>query len=98
MEGVNMEVNDEVNVNDESTTVTNSTSNTSEEIDVSAFADIISEKDKQISQLQKDVDELKKANSKMLLQINTGHQEEFNFDESLLAFDPRRVRLNGQKG
>lgn len=56
-------------------------------IDASAFADIISEKDKAIQQLQKDVAELKQTNAKLLVQVSAGASKtEFNTEKAILEF------------
>lgn len=56
-------------------------------IDASAFADIISEKDKAIQQLQKDVAELKQTNAKLLVQVSAGaNKTEFNTEKAILEF------------
>lgn len=57
------------------------------EIDVQAFADIISEKDKQIEQLQKDVAELKKSNANLLVKVNSSTEQNTkkSFEENLLS-------------
>lgn len=47
-----------------------------EEIDIQAFADIISEKDKQLSNLQEEITKLKKSNAEMLVRINAGTRDE----------------------
>ena len=62
-------------------------------IDASAFADIISEKDKAIQQLQQDVAELKKTNAKLLVQVSAGaNRTEFNTEKAILEFcDTRKT-------
>ena len=60
-----------------------------EEIDVQAFAEIISEKDKKLDELQGQINELKKANADMLLQISTQQKDSFDFDKAVLGFDTR---------
>ena len=78
---------------------TNNNSNSSDdtkeptEIDPSAFADIISEKDKQIQQLQNDVNELKKSNALLTVRVNAGQKPvEFDTEKAILAFcDTRKV-------
>ena len=62
-------------------------------IDASAFADIISEKDKAIQQLQKDVAELKQTNAKLLVQVSAGaNRTEFNTEKAILEFcDTRKT-------
>lgn len=65
------------------------------EVDVSAFADIISEKDKEIQQLQKDVAELKRSNAQLIVQVNSGTTagKKKSFEENLLdmvGYKPRK--------
>lgn len=60
-----------------------------------AFADIISEKDKRIEQLEKDVAELKKSNANLLVRVNSGNggNEKKSFEENLLGmvgYKPRK--------
>ena len=56
------------------------------EVDLQAFADIISEKDKQIEQLQKDVAELKKSNANLTIMVNSDKSSsgKKSFEENLL--------------
>lgn len=63
-------------------------------IDASAFADIISEKDKAIQQLQKDVAELKQTNAKLLVQVSAGaSRTEFDTEKAILEFcDTRKSK------
>lgn len=58
-----------------------------EEVDLKAFADIISEKDKRIEQLEKDVADLKKSNATLLVRVNSGNggTEKKSFEENLLS-------------
>jgi hypothetical protein len=60
------------NETDPNETGTDDTGTDGSSIDASAFADIISEKDKAIQQLQKDVAELKQTNAKLLVQVSAG--------------------------
>lgn len=55
--------------------------------DIAAFAEIISDKDKQIEQLQKDVAELKRSNASLLVKVNagTGSAQPKSFEENLLS-------------
>lgn len=67
----------------------------SNEVDLEAFADIISEKDKRIEQLEKDVAELKKSNANLLVRVNSGNggNEKKSFEENLLGmvgYKPRK--------
>ena len=69
--------------------------NSSNEVDVTAFADIISEKDKEIQQLQKDVAELKRSNAQLIVQVNSGTTagKKKTFEENLLdmvGYKPRK--------
>ena len=57
------------------------------EIDMQAFADIISEKDKQIEELQKDIAELKKSNANLIVKVNAAAnppEQKKSFEENLL--------------
>lgn len=63
--------------NDSANSADDSSGNSgNQEIDVQAFADIISEKDKQLSNLQEEITKLKKSNAEMLVRINAGTREE----------------------
>ena len=63
------------------------------EVDVQAFADLISEKDKEIQQLQKDVAELKKTNANLLVRVSAGENKvEFDTEKAILEFcDTRKA-------
>ena len=68
---------------------------TNNEPSLEAFADIISEKDKRIEQLEKDVAELKKSNANLLVRVNSGNggNEKKSFEENLLGmvgYKPRK--------
>lgn len=75
--------NDSGNVDDD---IDSTTGNNEDRLDVEAFADLISEKDKQIEQLQKDVAELKKSNAKLTIMVNSDHNSsgKKSFEENLL--------------
>lgn len=65
------------------------------EVDVSALADLISGKDKEIQQLQQDMAELKKTNAKLLVMVNSGagQTKQKTFEENLLdmvGYKPRK--------
>ena len=54
-------------------------------VDVKALADLLSDKDKELKELKNQVDELKKANAKMVVQMSTGNKETAKtFEENLL--------------
>lgn len=58
-----------------------------DKIDMQAFADIISEKDKQIEELQKDIAELKKSNANLIVKVNAAAnppEQKKSFEETLL--------------
>lgn len=75
-------------------TGTDDTGTDESSIDAAAFADIISEKDKAIQQLQKDVAELKQTNAKLLVRVSAGeHTQEFNTEKAILEFcDTRKSK------
>lgn len=83
------EKNDDTDPDNSNDAGTDGSSNSVEnnEIDVQAFADIISEKDKQIEQLQKDVAELKKSNANLLVKVNSSAEQNTkkSFEENLLS-------------
>lgn len=60
--------------------------NNPNEVDVGALAEIISDKDKLIEQLQKDVAELKRSNAQLIVQVNSGTTQgkKKSFEENLL--------------
>lgn len=64
------------------------------EVDVSAFADLLSEKDKQIQKLEQDVSELKKSNAQLLVKVSAGARaEEFDFSKAIIDFcDTRKIK------
>lgn len=62
-----------------------STGEQNNEIDTSAFADLISEKDKQIASLQEEVAKLKKTSADLLVKISNGNKPEKSFEENLLS-------------
>ena len=83
--------------NDNDTTPIDSTDNTDNndtEVDVKALADLLSDKDKELKELTKQVEELKKANAKMVVQMSTGNRETAKtFEENLLdlvGYKPRK--------
>lgn len=57
------------------------------EVDVAALAEIISEKDKVIEQLQKDVASLKKSNAQLTVMINSDKSSsgKKSFEDNLLS-------------
>lgn len=60
--------------------------------DAAAFAEIISEKDKALKELQEEVNKLKKSNAELIVRVNAGSKdnESKTFEENLIA-------LNGWK-
>ncbi len=57
-----------------------------EDIDYKAFADLISEKDKELEQLRTEVDKLKKSNAELIVKVSAGakHSEK-TFEDNLLG-------------
>ena len=57
-----------------------------ETVDIKALAEIISEKDKTIEQLQKDVEQLKKSNANLTIMLNSDKSSSAkkSFEENLL--------------
>ena len=64
----------------------NNTGDNQGEVNIQALADLVSEKDKQIQQLQTDMEALKKTNANLLVMVNssTVQKNTKTFEESLL--------------
>jgi hypothetical protein len=60
--------------------------NIDDAVDIKALAEIISDKDKQIEQLQKDVEQLKKSNANLTIMVNSDKSSsgKLSFEENLL--------------
>ena len=63
-----------------------SNGNGNEDVDLKAFADLISEKDKELEQLRTEVDKLKKSNAELIVKVSAGakHSEK-TFEDNLLG-------------
>lgn len=57
----------------------------SDEVDTSAFAELISEKDKKIEELELENKKLKKANAELTVKVTAGAKTEKSFEENLLG-------------
>lgn len=79
--------NNDVNTdNNQSNTDNNSTNG--EGIDAQAFADIISEKDKELEQMRQEIAELKKSNANLIVKVNAAAnppEQKKSFEENLLS-------------
>lgn len=64
---------------------TDSTDTGENGVDVSAFAELISEKDKVIAEQQDMINKLKKTNADLTLKISAGTKTEATFDDNLLG-------------
>lgn len=82
----NSNVNNDVNTdNNQSNTDSNSTNG--EGVDTQAFADIISEKDKELEQMRQEIAELKKTNANLIVKVNAAANppaQKKSFEENLL--------------
>lgn len=56
-----------------------------DEVDTSAFAELISEKDKKIEELELENKKLKKANAELTVKVTAGAKTEKSFEENLLG-------------
>ena len=78
------------NADDSSGSTDSNTDSNRDEVDVKALAEIISDKDRELKELAKQVEELKKANAKM----STGNRDSAKtFDENLfdlVGYKPRK--------
>lgn len=76
--------------NDSGSTNTNTEAN---QTDSEAFAELISEKDKQIEQLQNDVKMLKKSNADLTVKISAQNKPDKSIGEVIVDFcDTRKVK------
>ena len=83
-EDTNSNVNSNVDTGNNDNSGSENNSENNQEVDVGAFAELISEKDKRIEQLEQDMKMLKKSNADLLLKISTNNRTEMSFDEKLL--------------
>ena len=65
-------------------------------IDPEAFADIISEKDKKLEELEKEMKQLKKSNAELLLKISAGNKKEVPIEQTIIDFCDTRKPVNRQ--
>lgn len=84
---------DDTSNNDPSGSTDNDSDSGSNEVDVQAFAEIISEKDKKLDELAEEVTKLKKSNAELLLRISSSKPDTFDFDKAVMSFDTR-VKAN----
>lgn len=62
-------------------------------IDTEAFAELISDKDKRIEELEKEMKALKKSNAEMLVKITAGVSKPKDIGETIIDFcDTRKVK------
>lgn len=75
------------------TSNTNTNQTGDNQIDTEAFAELISEKDKQIEQLQNDVKMLKKSNADLTVKISAQNKPDKSIGETIVDFcDTRKVK------
>lgn len=88
-------MNDDINNNvgsddagtDNNQSNTDNNSNNGAGIDTQAFADIISEKDKELEQMRQEIAELKKSNANLIVKVNAAVNppaQKKSFEENLL--------------
>lgn len=80
---------DSTSGNDPAGSADNDSNTGSDEVDVQAFAEIISEKDKKLDELAEEVTKLKKSNAELLLRISSSKPDTFDFDKAVMSFDTR---------
>lgn len=71
----------------------------SPEVDLVTLTELISDKDKELSELRGEVDKLKKANAQMVVQLTAGRQETEDIGKTIVDFcDTRKAsRLTDRK-
>lgn len=75
--------------NNDDTTTSDITGSNESGLDPEAFAEIISEKDKKLEELEGEIKNLKKTNAEMLLRINSAKPDTFDFDKAVMSLDTR---------
>ena len=65
--------------------VDSSADNNEDRLDTGAFAELISEKDKKIEDLEGEIRLLKKANAELTIKVSAGQKTEKTFEENLLG-------------
>lgn len=73
-------------LDNDGTTTNNDDNSTTHEIDATAFADLLSERDKKIEQLESEITSLKKSNAELIVRVNsaTTQTPQKSFEENLL--------------
>ena len=86
--------NTDVNTNNIDSSITGDSEQTrQEEVDTEAFAELISEKDKRIEQLENDVKMLKKSNADLTVKISANNKPEVPIEQTIIDFcDTRKVK------
>lgn len=71
----------------------------STEVDLATLTELISDKDKELSELRGEVDKLKKANAQMVVQLTAGRQDAEDIGKTIVDFcDTRKAsRLTDRK-
>lgn len=63
------------------------------QVDVQALADLISDKDKQIKELQAEMTKLKKSNADLLIKVSAGDKPPVEIEQTILDFcDIRKIK------
>ena len=96
-ENTNSNVDNNANTDNNDSGSTNSNTNTNQTVDnqtdVEAFAELISEKDKKIEQLEDDVKVLKKSNADLTVKISAQNKPDKSIGETIVDFcDTRKVK------
>lgn len=76
---------DDTNVSNPDGDSSDGDNTSSDEVDTSAFAELISEKDKKIEELELENKKLKKANAELTVKVTAGAKTEKSFEENLLG-------------
>lgn len=85
--------NADVNTNNADSNSTNNSEQAGQEVDTEAFAELISEKDKRIEQLENDVKMLKKSNADLTVKISANNKSEVPIEQTIIDFcDTRKVK------
>lgn len=88
-EGDNHDNIDDIN----SDTDSNTDSSSDTGLTVEAFAEIISDKDKKLDELENEIAKLKKSNAELLVRVSTGNNSKpFDMSQAILGLDTRIIK------
>lgn len=83
----------DTDVSDDTSTDNSGDNSDASSVDVQALADLISDKDKQIKELQVEMSKLKKTNADLLVKVTAGDKPPVELEQTILDFcDIRKIK------